>query len=69
MNLRFYEHLAHLNHEALKICKHLQEKEEIHEYFLRNGFVKVIVHEGESPHKVRHPEILRKKFDVPTNLQ
>ena len=68
MNLRFFQSLASLNQEALRICKYLQENEHIHEYFLRNGFVKVKIAEGDAPRKVRHPDILREKFDVPNDI-
>ena len=59
MNLRFYESLCGKNEETLKQCKALQENGQIKSYFIRNGFVKVVVEEGDDPWKICHPQELR----------
>ena len=69
MNLRFYESLAALNQEAVRICEHLQESGQIHKYFLRNGFVKIVINEQDSPLRVNHPDVLWSKFVVPDTLR
>ena len=68
MNLRFYESLAQLNQEALRICKWLQENGLIHSYFLRNGFSKIVMEEREKAIKVPHPQFLRDKFEIPVSV-
>ena len=69
LNLRFYESLCAMNEEALRICKWLSEQNVIHHYYLRNGFVKVIVEEGDNPVRIVHPEYLWDKFpEIPETL-
>ena len=65
MNIRFYESLAQLNQESLKLCTWLFNAGKIHDYFLRNGFSKIIIAENDKPVKVPHPQFLRDKFDIP----
>ena len=55
MNIRFYESLAQLNQEALRLCQWLFENGHIYDYFLRNGFSKIVVAENSKPLKVPHP--------------
>ena len=62
MNLRFFENLAPKNGESLRIGKWLLEEELIESYFIRNGFLKIVVNEGDDPIRIRHPDELRKKF-------
>ena len=68
MNLRFYESLAHLNHESLRLCNWLKTNKKIYDHFLRNGFSKVVVAENEKPIKVPHPQFLRDKFEIPEGV-
>ena len=68
MNLRFYESLANLNQESLRLCNWLKEKNKIHDHFLRNGFSKVVVAEKDKPIKVPHPQFLRDKFEIPDGV-
>ena len=66
LNLRVYESLCAKNVESLRLCKSLSREGKIHSHFLRNGFVKVVFEENGRPMKIRHPDILRKKFpDTP----
>ena len=62
MNLRFYEHLTDNNELVLKECSILLKYGIIKSYFIRNGFVKIVVAEGDRPFKVIHPHILYDKF-------
>ena len=62
MNLRFYENLCDANEEVLRSCKLLKENNIIYDYYLRNGFVKIIVNQGNRPFKIHHPELLEEKF-------
>ena len=64
MNLRFYESLCSLNQEALRTCKGLQEREAIHSYYIWHGFVNIVVKDGDKPFKIKHPEVLREKFNL-----
>ena len=62
MNLRFFENLSKSNEECLRMCKWLKESNVIHDYFLRNGFVKAVETEGSKPFKIRHPDIIKNTF-------
>ena len=66
LNLRFFESLCAKNEESLRICKLLNHEQKIHNHFLRNGFVKVVMEENGRPMKIKHPDFLREKFpDIP----
>ena len=67
-NLRFFESLCSKNEETMRICKSLSQQRKIHDYYLRSGFVKVVAHENGRPEKIKHPDLLRKKFDIPSGL-
>ena len=68
MNIRFYESLAQLNQESLKLCAWLFSVGKIHDYFLRNGFSKIVIAENDKPVKVPHPQFLRDKFNIPEDI-
>ena len=68
MNLRFYESLATLNQEALKISEYLEREGLIEKFYLRNGFVKIIVAQNDNPIRVDHPDLLREMFHVPGGI-
>ena len=69
LNLRIYENLCKSNNDVLHMGKWLQENGYIKSYFLRNGFVKIVVNEGDQPVKVNHPQLLRDRFPIiPENL-
>ena len=69
LNLRFFESLCSKNEETLRICKWLKQENKIYDHYLRNGFVKVVTEENSQPLKIKHPEILRKKFaDIPDGI-
>ena len=61
-NLRFYEHLTDPNETVLKECIKLAKFGIINSYFIRNGFIKIVVNYGDKPLKVYHSEELRDKF-------
>ena len=65
MNLRFYESLCSKNEETLRLCNSLQENDQIKYYFIRNGFVKIVINEGDDPLRISHPQVLRNKFSIP----
>ena len=54
MNLRFYEHLTECNESVLKECYQLAKYELIESYYIRNGFVKIVVNAGDRPIKIYH---------------
>ena len=62
MNLSFYEHLTDNNETVLKECSELEKYGIIKSYFIRNGFVKIVVNVGDFPIKIIHPHILYEKF-------
>ena len=68
MNLRFYESLCQLNQETLRVCDWLKDEEVIHHHFLRNGFVKIVIEDGQPPIRIKHPEMLLDKFDIPDHV-
>ena len=68
LNLRFFESLCGKNEETRRICKWLSQDQRIHDHYLRNGFVKVVFNENDRPKKIKHPEILRKKFEIPADI-
>ena len=63
VNLRFYDSLCAKNEETLKMAEWLSAEGLIHRYFMRNGFVKIVVDEGDKPYKLKHPQSLRDKFE------
>ena len=63
MNLRFYEHLTNSNETVLKECIKLAKFGIINSYFIRNGFIKIVVNYGDKPLKVHHSGELRDKFN------
>ena len=69
MNVRFYESLAQLNQESLKLCYWLKENNLIHDHFMRNGYSKIVIAENGKPIKVPHPQFLRDKFSVPEDVK
>lgn len=69
LNLRFFESLCAKNEESLRICNQLKREHKIHNHFLRNGFVKMVVEENGRPKKIKHPATLRKMFPgIPENI-
>ena len=64
MHLRFYESMCSLNTESRKICNGLKKRGEIHSFSIWHGFVNIVVEEGDRPFRIRHPDVLRKKFGV-----
>ena len=65
LNLRFYESLCSKNEESIRICKWLSQQHKIHDYYVRNGYVKIVAQVNGRPERIKHPDLLRKKFDVP----
>ena len=43
-------------------CKRMFQTKEINDYYIRNGFVKIINKVGERPLKIYHPDILYNHF-------
>ena len=64
LNLRFFESLCSKNEESLRIAKTLKQDGMIHNYYLRNGFVKIVVVENGPSQKITHPNVLRSRFGV-----
>ena len=62
MNLRFFENLCTANEVILKECFHLKKDDMLYDYFIRNGYVKIIKKEGDKPYKICHPNILYDTF-------
>ena len=62
MNLRFYENLCESNETVLRWCRELKEYNIIHDYFIRNGYVKIVKYQGNRPIKIQHPDDLYDKF-------
>ena len=68
-NLRFFPSLCSKNEESLKICKWLLQEKKITNFYVRNGFVKVVFAEGGNPTKIAHPHVLRRQFsDIPEGI-
>ena len=65
LNIRFYESLCCRNEEVLRLCNWLSDQGMIHNHYLRNGFVKIIVNEGDRPFKICHPNVIKTKFQIP----
>ena len=62
MNLRFFEHLTDNNETVLKECINLEKYGLIKSYYIRNGFVKIIIADGDKPFKIIGSQILYDKF-------
>ena len=58
MNLRFYESLCDSNKTVYKECHDLKKYGLIDDFYLRNGFVKIIKQGDRNPIKIKHPEDL-----------
>ena len=43
---------------VLKECTQLQHYSLIDKYFIRNGFLKIIIHNDDRPIKIKHPDNL-----------
>lgn len=69
MDIRFFESLAHLNLESVRLCNYLLENQQIHSFFLRNGFPKIVVKENDVPLRMVHPDLIRAKFNVPNSVK
>ena len=62
MNLRFYESLCDSNKKNYDKCFDLKKYGHIEEFYIRNGFVKIIRKTGDKPIKLQHPDDLRYYF-------
>ena len=62
MNLRFYENRCKSNETIIRYCGKLKQSEKIHDFYLRNEFVKIIEAEGEKPKKIHHTDDLFHQF-------
>ena len=62
MNLRFFESLCSSNKKILHECSRLKNAGFISNYFLRNGFVKIIQNVDDNPKKIRHLNDIKNKF-------
>ena len=62
MNLRFYESLCDSNKKVYNKCYDLKKYGIIEDFYLRNGFVKVVKKDDRYPMKIHHPEDLNYYF-------
>ena len=58
MNLRFFESLCESNKKVYHECFDLKKNGHIKDYYIRNGFVKIVRNDGNNPIKIRHPDDL-----------
>ena len=63
MNLRFYESLCNENKNAYNDCFDLKKYGLITDYYIRNGFVKIIKNGENRPIKINHPDDLYYYFE------
>ena len=63
MNLRFYVNLSEENEYVYKESQQLLYYGLIHKFFIRNGFIKIVVHIGDKPIKINHPDDLFYMFE------
>ena len=61
-NLRFFESLCSSNEEILSECYDLQKYGFISDFYIRNGFIKIICKDNSRPFKVQHPYLLYDRF-------
>ena len=62
MNLRFYKHLCPANESIHNDCRDLKKYDHIHDYYTRNGYIKIVRNQGDRPIKIRHPNDLYDMF-------
>ena len=62
MNLRIYESLCASNEKILMDCKNLKHLGFIHEFFIRNGNIKIIINQGDRAKKIEHIQLLKETF-------
>lgn len=63
MNLRFQENLCESNETVLKWSRELKKHNYIYDYYIRNGYIKIVINKDEKPKKIHHPHELYKMFD------
>lgn len=63
MNLRFYESLCKSNKQVYHECFDLKNQGFIKDFYIRNGFVKIIIKDGNNPIKIKHPDDLYYYFE------
>ena len=63
MNLRFQENLCESNETVLKWSRDLKKHNFIYDYYIRNGYIKIITKKDEKPLKINHPDVLYNMFD------
>ena len=63
MNLRFYESLSNSNKKVYNECFDLKKYGLINDYYIRNGFVKIIKNGEDRPIKIKHPDDLYYYFE------
>ena len=59
-NVRFHEHLCHTNQYIFKECVKLQKLNLIHDFFTWNGYLNVVIHDGDKSKKINHFQELKK---------
>ena len=62
MNLGIFERLCDSNKTVYKECQNLKKYGQIEDFYLRNGFVKIIKNGDRRPVKIKHPEDLEYYF-------
>ena len=62
MNIRLFANLCTANEEVMRECGRLKKYGLLHEFYLRNGFVKVVIKDGDFPKKIYHKNKLRDLF-------
>ena len=62
MNLKIYDNLCESNNQVMGYCRALKNDDNIFDYFIRDGFVKIVVKDGDKPILINHPDELKHMF-------
>ena len=63
MNLRIHESLCQANEKVVSDCGSLKKYSIIKDFYIRNGFTKIVEKEGSRPQKIHHPNDLYDMFE------
>ena len=55
--------MCEANEYVLKWSRDLKKYDFIYDYYIRNGFIKIIIHKDDPPLKIHHPDDLYSRFN------
>ena len=62
INIKFFVNMCNENNIIYKDCNNMKYQGAIYDFYVRNGFIKVIIKQGDKPVLIRHPDDLYDLF-------